>query len=134
MIQLIRSIQQLKTRKMAQYGLKGTNAVCLCQLLKSEEGLSATELSVEAEIDKAQVSRCVSELMSRGFVYRDDREGRRYKQKYRLTEEGTLVATDISKELDRIRRAVEKDVPTEELATFFDTLQKLCKNFEELLQ
>jgi predicted transcriptional regulator len=134
MIQLIRSIQQLKTRKMAQYGLKGTNAVCLCQLLKSEEGLSATELSVEAEIDKAQVSRCVSELMSRGFVYRDDREGRRYKQKYRLTEEGTPVATDISKELDRIQRAVEKDVPTEELATFFDTLQKLCKNFEELLQ
>ena len=132
--QVIRAVQQLKTRKMAQYDLKGTGALCLCQLFDSKEGLSAAELARQAQIDKAQVSRCISDLTARGFVYRDDREGRRYKQKYRLTEEGLSAAADISGEFGRIQNAMERNLTTEELSAFFATLQKLCRNFEELLE
>ena len=132
--QVIRAVQQLKSRKIAQYDLKGTGALCLCQLFESEDGLSAAELARLAQIDKAQVSRCVGELTARGFIYRDDREGRRYKQKYRLTEEGHAVAADVSGEFGRIQNALETDVTPEELSAFFVTLQKLCGNFEELLE
>ena len=132
-VQLIRAVQQMKARKMAQYDLKGTNALCLCQILHSDEGLSAAELSAVAEIDKAQVSRCVAELTARGFVYRDDQAGRRYKQKYRLTEEGLAVAKDVAEEIAKIQAAVEKNISPEELEAFFDTLNRLCRNFEELL-
>lgn len=132
-IQLIRAVQQMKAQKMAQYDLKGTNALCLCQLLESEDGLSAAELSRLGEIDKAQVSRCMAELTARGFVYRNDQEGRRYKQKYCLTEEGIAVAADVASELGKIQDAVQKNLSPEELATFFDTLEQLCRNFEELV-
>lgn len=42
--QLVKSVTALKSRKMAKYGLKGTGALCLCQILESESGLTATEL------------------------------------------------------------------------------------------
>ena len=132
--QLIKSVQSLKSKKMAQYGLKGTNALCLCQILESGSGLTATELARQGEIDKAQVSRCVAELMERGFVYRDDRDGRRYKQKYRLTPEGLVVATDIHNTVDDIQKTIHKDVTPEELDAFYRTLYKLCENFNELLE
>ena len=132
-LQLIRAVQQMKAQKMAQYDLKSTNALCLCQLLESGEGLSAAELSRQGEIDKAQVSRCMAELTARGFVYRNDQDGRRYKQKYCLTAEGEAVATDVASELGKIQDAVQKDLTPEELSAFFDTLAQLCRNFEELL-
>ena len=131
--QLIKSVQTLKSKKMAQYGLKGTNALCLCQILESGDGLTAMELARQGEIDKAQVSRCMAELTERGFVYRDDKNGHRYKQKYRLTAEGKVVATDINETVGRIQETVHKDVTPEELDVFYRTLYKLCDNFNELL-
>ena len=132
--QLIKAVQLLKSRKMAQYGLKGTNALCLCQIYESENGLSAGELSTLGEIDKAQVSRCMAELSEKGFVYRDDEEGRRYKQKYRLTEKGESAAKDIQSTARRIQDAVGKDITDDELDNFYCTLYKLCENFSELLE
>ncbi len=132
--QLIKSVQSLKSKKMAQYGLKGTNALCLCQILESGSGLTATELAKQGEIDKAQVSRCMAELIERKYVYRDDQNGRRYKQKYRLTPEGTAVATDINAVVGSIQATIRKDVTPEELDTFYRTLYKLCDNFHELLE
>ena len=132
--QLIKSVQSLKSKKMAQYGLKGTNALCLCQILESGSGLTATELARQGEIDKAQVSRCMAELIARAFVYRDDRNGRRYKQRYCLTPEGAVVAADIKDTVNSIQTTIHKDVTPEELDAFYRTLYKLCDNFNELLE
>ncbi|MBE6556097.1 MAG: MarR family transcriptional regulator [Ruminococcaceae bacterium] len=132
--QLIKSVQYLKGQKMAQYGLKGTNALCLCQILESDGGLSATELARQGEIDKAQVSRCMAELMERGFVYRDDQNGRRYKQKYRLTPTGLTVAEDVNACIQEIQNAVSKNIPASDLDIFYKTLYKLCDNFAELIE
>lgn len=132
--QLIKAVQSLKSQKMAQYGLKGTNALCLCQIYESETGLTATELARQGEIDKAQVSRCMSELAERNYVYRDDRNGRRYKQKYRLTPEGMAVAADVNAVINSIQATIRKDVTPEELDIFYRTLYKLCDNFHELLE
>lgn len=131
--QLLKTVQSLKSKKMAQYGLKGTNALCLCQILESGSGLTAIELARQGEIDKAQVSRCMAELIERGYVYRDDQNGRRYKQKYRLTPEGTAVATDINDVVSSIQSTIHKDVTAEELDAFYRTLYKLCDNFNELI-
>ena len=132
--QLIKAVQYLKNRKMAQYGLKGSNALCLCQILESEDGLTAGELATAAEIDKAQVSRCMAELIEKSFVYREESEGRRYKQKYRLTPEGECAAKDVQATARRIQEAVGKDVSDDDLDVFYGTLYKLCENFAELLE
>ncbi len=132
--QLVKAVQFLKSRKMAQYGLKGTNALCLCQILESEGGLTAGELSNLGEIDKAQVSRCMAELIEKGYVYREENEGRRYKQRYCLTTEGEAVARDVKATLGRVRAAVSKDISDDDLDVFYGTLYKLCENFSELLE
>lgn len=132
--QLVKAVQFLKSRKMAQYGLKGTNALCLCQILDSEGGLTAGELSNLGEIDKAQVSRCMAELIEMGYIYREENEGRRYKQRYCLTPEGEAVAKDVTATINRVRAAVSKDVSDDDLDVFYGTLYKLCENFSELLE
>lgn len=131
--QLVKSVTALKSRKMAKYGLKGTGALCLCQILESESGLTATELRRLGEIDKAQVSRCMNELSDKGLVYLDEQEGRKYKQKYRLTSYGDMVARDVQKTADLLQGAVQKGISQEELEAFYRTLYKLCDNFDEVL-
>lgn len=132
--QLIKAMQFLKSRKMAEYDLKGTTCLCLCQIYESEEGLNAGELAERGEIDKAQVSRCVAELTEKGFIYRDDREGRRYKQKYCLTDTGRLAAKDIVDSMERVQKAVRQGISDEEMEQFLSTLNTLCENFADLLQ
>lgn len=131
--QLVKSVTALKSRKMAKYGLKGTGALCLCQILESESGLTATELRRLGEIDKAQVSRCMNELSDKGLVYLDEQEGRKYKQKYRLTSYGDMVARDVQKTVDLLQGAVRNGISQEELEAFYRTLYKLCDNFDEVL-
>lgn len=130
---LIKSIQQLKSRKMAEYGLKGTTALCLCQILESKEGLCASELAARGEIDKAQVSRCMAELIEKGFVFRDDKDGKQYRQKYRLTEKGASVALDIVETTGKIQAHIRRNVPDEDMENFYRVLEVLCENFSELL-
>ena len=131
--QLVKAVTALKSRKMAKYGLKGTGALCLCQILESESGLTATELCRRGEIDKAQVSRCMNELSEKGLVHLEEQDGRKYKQKYRLTSYGEMVARDVQKTAELLQSAVRKGISEEELEAFYRTLYKLCDNFDEVL-
>lgn len=131
--QLVKAVTALKSRKMAKYGLKGTGALCLCQILESDSGLTATELCRRGEIDKAQVSRCMNELTEKGLVYLEEQDGRKYKQKYRLTPYGEMVAHDVQRTAELLQNAVRKGISEEELEAFYRTLYKLCDNFDEVL-
>ena len=131
---LIKSIQQLKSRKMAEYGLKGTTALCLCQIFESETGLSAGELSERGEIDKAQVSRCMAELTEKGFVFRDARDGKQYRQKYCLTQKGKEVARDIVQSTSAIQARIRENVSDADMAIFYRVLDVLCDNFSIILE
>lgn len=128
-LQLAKTVQQIKSRKMAEYGLKGTNTLCLCEILESgEAGLSATELSQSCEIDKAQVSRCMNELIEREYVYRNDLMGCRYKQKYHLTPSGLAVAQDINATIQRLQKVLRKGLSAEDVDHLYRTLDTLCEN------
>ena len=133
-LHLVKSVQVLKAQKMAEYGLKGTTAAALCRVLESENGLTPTELCVACEIDKAQVSRSVAELVEKGFLVRDAIDAHRYKQKYRLTAAGRRAAIDVSRAIREIEEAVSRGISPIELDRFYHTLYCLCDNFEALLR
>ena len=125
---MLKSIQYMKSKKMAEYGLKGSTAQCLCHIAGAEQGLNASELSEYLNIDKAQVSRCMAELVERGFVFRNEKEGKQYRQKYCLTSEGQLVAQDMIKTSLDIRAMITKGVKDEDAAAFHRVLDILCRN------
>lgn len=133
-MRLVRSVQALKARKMAEYDLKGTNAICLCRVLESENGLTATELATVCEIDKAQISRSMGELMEKGFVLKEAAGEKRYKQKYCLTPMGRRAALDISRTFAEIEETVSQNISPSSLDHFYHTLYRLCDNFEALLR
>lgn len=129
---LVRCVQHLRSIKMTEYSLKGTTAVCLCQIWKSEEGLSAGELAKQGEIDKAQVSRSMAELTEMGFVFRDDKDGKQYRQKYRLTDKGARAAQDIVQSTKELRVRILKNINAKDMDTFYLVLEQLCQNLSEL--
>ncbi len=134
-IQLSKAVQCIRSRKLAEYDLKGTNAMCLCNILDSEQGgLTATQLAKVCDIDKAQVSRAMAELTDLGLVFRDDEGGRRYKQKYQLTEKGKAAAIDIEDTAARIQQTLRRGLKAEELDAFYAVLTKICDNFSNVLE
>ena len=130
---LIKCIQTLKNNKMTEYDLKGTTARCLCRIFASEDGLNAGELAGEGEIDKAQVSRCMAALIEKGLAFREVKDNHQYRQKYRLTEVGTQVARDIVETTAQIQRTVRRNIPAEDMDTFYRVLHLLCQNYTEVL-
>lgn len=129
---LVKALQFLKNRKMSEYDLKGSTCLCLCQIYENEQGLTALDLVQMGDIDKAQVSRCMSELMRKGLVYREECRGRKYKQKYLLTEQGRMAARDIFDTTTRIQEITEYGIAQEELATFYRVLDRMCENLGDL--
>ena len=134
MSRLLKSIQQIKSQKMAEYGLKGATALCLYQIGESKQGLSASELSEQGEIDKAQVSRCMAELIEMGFAFRESKDGKQYRQKYRLTEKGQAVAKDIGQSTSEIQQQIRANLSDEEVANFYHVLDVICSNLNGLLK
>lgn len=130
---LTKQLHEQKNKKLSQHDLKVTNARCLLRIAQSgNEGMSATEIAHACEIDKAQISRCMLELTQKGCVIRVDDGKRRYKQKYHLTDEGSRIANDLMQSAIQVRETLGKDVSDEELRAFRATLEKICRNFEQV--
>lgn len=104
--QIYKNIQRIKGQEMTEQGLRAIHTMCLYTLNRHPEGLSATELGLLCEEDKAAVSRTLAELMGRGYVFCEAPEGRKkYRSKLFLTEKGQEAARFIA---HRAQSIVEK--------------------------
>jgi DNA-binding MarR family transcriptional regulator len=129
------SIARIERVEMEKYGLKGPHAQCILVMERSPEGITAAQLCVACEKDKAAISRTLSELLEAGMITRLDPNGKRYRSRLYLTEKGKAVAKQVD---DRVHRAVSQvsegyDVETREifvhvLDMIAVNLQELCKN------
>ncbi len=93
---MYRGIQQLKQEVMKGYGLKGNHYICMFYLNKNKEGLTVSQLSKLASIDKAAISRAVSELCGMGIIeYVDFEGGKKYNTLVTLTQKGSQVMKEL---------------------------------------
>jgi DNA-binding MarR family transcriptional regulator len=129
---MLKSIQNMKNKKMSEYALKGSTAQCLCRIAQSEQGLNAGEISARLKIDKAQVSRCMAELSERELVFRNTGEGKQYRQRYCLTEKGARVAADIARTSLDVRDQIGKGITEEDADAFYRVLEIMCRNSQEI--
>lgn len=130
-----KSLEKIKSKKMEEFGLSGTHTLCLLQLYECPDGLMRTELANRLGVDRAQITRVVGELLSKGFATEEGR-GSGYRKKCRLTEKGEAVSSEIMGTVERINKFVSGDIPPDRLKEFYDIFGEICeklKSAEELL-
>lgn len=90
---LSKEIQRIKLAKMRGFGLKGADVMALYHLVREQDGTTSADLARSIGVDRAAVSRTVSDLARKGLVSAEgDGGGIRYRGRVRLTDAGMEVA------------------------------------------
>ncbi len=118
-----RCMQKIKSREMAALGLKSTHVMCLYSLGKAEEGLTASQLCNICREDKAAISRSVSELAEKEYIYLDmPDEKRAYRTKIFLTEKGREAAAYINERVEHVLNVVGEGMSDSQREAFYESL------------
>lgn len=128
---LYRQIQKLEREEMVKYGLKGAYAQYLTVIHHYPEGVTAARLCELCDMDKAAVSRAVSEMEERGLITRDAGDGG-YRVPIRLTAAGEAAAQFVQ---ERAVVAVElagAGLTDEDRAVFYGALALIEKNLRQI--
>ena len=119
---ICKSIQKIKSEIMQSYGLKSSHVLFMVQLGEQEDGLTASELSRAGHMDKAQISRVVSELTDKGYITKCSGTGQKYRNKFKLTEAGRRIAKDLDLLIEKAFEYVSGSIPKADLEIFYRTL------------
>ena len=128
-----KSIFRLKSRCMSKYGLSSTHTLCLRSLYENSEGMTKSEIAEFCDIDKAQITRIMSELVDKGYVVAD-KSMRAYNRKFLLTEEGLRITEEINGTVETVVKYVNQDIPREDIEHFyavFEAINEKLKSSEE---
>ena len=126
-------INKLKTDIAPHSPIKSVHTMWLYELLRSSEGLTATEIAAKTMIDRSLVSREITALMRAGLVKSDGSEGKRnYNSVITLTESGRIIATEIAEAALKIQNEVSCDVSNDELSVFYSVLERLYNNIKKI--
>lgn len=131
---ILKSIKKLKDQRMSAYGLRSSHVMVMYILGRTPGGLTPAELSEASSVDKALISRIISELTEKGFVTTVAASGRRYKARLLLTAEGREVANYIANAVSTIQAKVSGNIPEADLEVFYRTLFTLQTNFRNLAE
>ena len=131
-----KTLQRLKSKYMSRYGLTSTHTVCLRQLYDNPDGLTKSEMAEGCEMDKAQITRIMTELISKGYAESDSLR-KAYNRKFFLTEVGRQITQEINDVVNDIVRYVNKDIPREDVEHFyaiFEIINKKLRDSEEYIK
>ena len=130
--QIDRCWHKLAAEEMAKYELNSPHAVYLTTLYDNEEGITAARLGELSGKNKADVSRMVTILEEKGLVRKQTVDGKLYRAKLLLTEEGKKAARHV-----RQRAAVAVELAGAGLSdknreVFYEALEQITKNLQTL--
>lgn len=133
---MYRCVQKIKTQEMKEFGLKGTHGMCLYILGKNPEGLTSTQICQQAKEDKAAISRAISELMEKGYVYSDyeEEEKRAYRANLLLTKQGKEVLAYINTRVDRALDMIGEGLTEENRTIFYQSLALISENLNSYVK
>lgn len=119
---LSKSLQKYENSKMSSLSMRGIHALCLFQLGKSQDGMTAAELSQACEVDKALISRVLSELLELGHVAHKNPEKTKYRSKLILTESGRACLRQVTRWVTEAIRDLKNEITSDELNAFFKVM------------
>ena len=125
-----KSLYRLKSRYMSKYGLSSTHTVCLRKLYDNPQGLTKSEIADTCEIDKAQITRIIGELIDKRYVGSDATK-KTYNRKFILTELGKNITEEINDAVSSIVEYVDLDIPKEDIEHFYLIFEKINKRLRD---
>ena len=125
-----KSLQKIKTEYMCRFGLRSSDALFLAILCSHPEGLTAAALAKACGVDRAVISRALPDLLASGAVsYAEGQASSRgYRARLLLTERGKQVITEMTELSALVVGEASKEVPAEDLATFYRVLRTIDRN------
>lgn len=126
-----RYIQRIKSAEMTEFGLKGTHVMCLFYLRHEKQGLTAAQLCSLCAEDKAAISRTLAELEKQQLVATAPREGRKYRARVVLTEQGSALAEKMDTIIAQWVGIGGDGLTEEERAGFYKGLSLIAANLKE---
>ena len=127
------SIHKCESKEMAKYGLKGTYVRYLVAMLLCPDGLTISQLCEVCDQDKAAVSRAVSELVGREFIWRDNPRGNHYRARLKLTERGIALAKEVCGSGESVFEEAVEVLNEEQKAEFFNLMDVISKNMHGII-
>ena len=124
------SINRMKRQNMEAFDLGPAHTMCLNLLYQYPDGITKARLAELCEVDKAQISRVVSELQKKELIATPDLD-KRYKHKLSLTSHGNEVSEQISRIILDINSFVSDSIPQEQIDTFYKTFNMICENLKK---
>ena len=132
--EISRCWHKIAAEELSKYDLKASHVTYLLTLTRCPEGVTAPKLAELCDRDKADVSRMLSILETKGLVTKDGISANRYRGCLRLTPEGKAVAEELSR---RAKLAVEQagaGLTEKNRAIFYDSLETITKNLRRICQ
>lgn len=124
-----RNIKRIKSREMAEYGLRGAQISCL-QYLCDHDGAIASNLCEACDEDKATVSRALNYLEANGFIIRRAESAKRYKYSLHLTTKGREAGKKINEMNRYVLNAIGDGLTAKEKSEIFCSLSIINNNLE----
>lgn len=129
---IYRCIQKIERVEMAKFGLKGPHVQCLLAMDRFPEGITASQLCVVCDKDKAAISRTIAELEQEGLVERTMKDGSRYRALLKLTQQGHTVVGHV---IERVKLAVEKageGLTQTQAQVVFEVLEQIAGQLQDI--
>ena len=118
--------------EMKKYDLKGSYSVYFTTLYRFPAGLTAAQLVDLCSRDKADVSRAMSLLESKGLVCRIDPDGKTYRAPLALTDQGREIAQHINARAKAAVELASLGLPDEKREIFYEALELITTNLQKL--
>lgn len=123
---------KIAAEEMEKYNLKGSCALYLLTICRSNGAITVTKLAETCSRDKADVSRSVSRMEKSGLVIKERSGANLYRAKLALTEKGKAAAESIGKSACLAVNTAGNGVADADREIFYSVLERIAENLEEI--
>ncbi len=131
---IYQSVQKIRMKEMKKYNLRSGHVNCLHLLYESKDGLTSKELSELTELNKAAISRYMSQMQELGFAFPDNEDPHLYRRKWKLSEKGTQAAEHVNARIEAAVDAVGGRLSEEERFVLYESLEKIQDSLKQYLK
>ena len=123
---------KIAAEELKPYELKSTHAIYLTTMYRYPDGITAPRLAECCGKDKADVSRMMSIMESKGLIIKEGSHAKLYRGTLKLTEQGTLLAAQVTKRAELAVKQASEGLTDEKRAVFYEALDTITANLQRI--